>query len=258
MNKRELGLHIDNFVKLNPKKNTRPNINKYKQNSFFIIQNSFKENKKNIITSNYDDIFYGKNSKLLGKKWIEILLSSRDIFEYHKRIRDDFSYCKPRKLIKILINDLFYLYKNNIPNILIEDSEKKYKNELKNKLEKIRHFLDEQDWSNYFFNLQKLMHEYLITFLNWKKDSFNYESYNKIITKKLIDKNFTEKEILEYLKFIQKVNLYRNALSKVKPGKESNKKIYEEWNNFSSSSKERFCWKIYFELLNFIKLTKLN
>ncbi|MBP1527433.1 MAG: hypothetical protein H9Q65_06085 [Spiroplasma ixodetis] len=45
MNKIELGLYIDNFVKLNQKKNTRPNIGKFEQNSFFVIQNCFKENK---------------------------------------------------------------------------------------------------------------------------------------------------------------------------------------------------------------------
>lgn len=95
MNKIELGKFINKFVKLNPKTNKYPNFNKYDLSSFSIIKNQFKEIKKYIITSNYDDIFYNKNNFLNGKKWIEIILSSKDIFEYHKKIRDDFPFCKP-------------------------------------------------------------------------------------------------------------------------------------------------------------------
>ncbi|MBP1525789.1 MAG: hypothetical protein H9Q65_03590 [Spiroplasma ixodetis] len=123
MNKFELAKHISNFVKLNPKENKFLKINQQCNKSFFVIKNIFEENIKYIIASNYDDIFYNKKIKLSGKKWIEILLSSKDILEYHKRIRDDFPYCKQRKFIKILLDDLFNCFNKNPQNAVIEDNE---------------------------------------------------------------------------------------------------------------------------------------
>lgn len=70
MDEVKLGYYIRNFVYLNPKNNKYPNFNKYDLNSFLIIQNQFQEN---------------KNEFLNGKKWIEIFLSSKDMFEYHKK-----------------------------------------------------------------------------------------------------------------------------------------------------------------------------
>lgn len=60
MNGLKLGIYIDNFVHLNPKNNKYKNNNKYDLNSFSIIKNQFKENKKYIIISNYDIFFIVK------------------------------------------------------------------------------------------------------------------------------------------------------------------------------------------------------
>lgn len=123
MNKQELGKHIDNFIKLNPKKNKYIKINQELNKSFFVIKSNFKENIKNIFASNYDDIFYNKNLKLSGKKWIEILLSSKNITEYNKLIRDVFTYCKTSKLGKKIFQDLFFWFDKNTQNSIIEVSE---------------------------------------------------------------------------------------------------------------------------------------
>ncbi|BET39515.1 hypothetical protein [Spiroplasma ixodetis] len=92
MNKLELGKYINNFVNLNPKNNKYLKINQELNKSFVVIKNIFKENKKYIITSNYDDVFYNKDSFLKGKQWIDIFLSSKDIFEYHKKNKRWFSF----------------------------------------------------------------------------------------------------------------------------------------------------------------------
>ena len=56
-----------------------------------------------------------------GKKWLTILLSSKDIFEYHKKIRDKYFYCKQRKFIKMLLNDFDYFFDNkDIQNVIID------------------------------------------------------------------------------------------------------------------------------------------
>ncbi|WP_252320415.1 hypothetical protein [Spiroplasma endosymbiont of Lariophagus distinguendus] len=244
MNKFELGKHINNFVKLNPKKNKFLKINQELNKSFFVIKNIFKENIKYILTSNYDDIFYYKKLKLSGKKWIEILLSSKDIFEYNKKIRDDFLYCKQRKFIKILLDDLFNCFNKNPQNVVIENSESHFEEQINMQLEKIRYFLDKKDWSNYFFNLQKIMHEQIIKFLSWNKKSFNYEIYNKDLKKSLND-ILNPTEVNKYLQFVQKVNLYRNTLCKVQPViNKINQSLFEDWNNCSELNKEIKSWPI--------------
>lgn len=131
MNKQELGKHIDNFVKLNPKKNKYLKINQELNKSFFVIKSNFKENIKNIFASNYDDIFYNKNLKLSGKKWIEILLSSKNITEYNKLIRDVFPYCKTSKLGKKIFKDLFFWFDKNTQNSIIEVSEVHFDDQIK-------------------------------------------------------------------------------------------------------------------------------
>lgn len=55
----------------------------------------------------------------------------------------------------------------------------------KKQLEKIRYFLNKYDWSIYFFELQKLMHEQIIKLLNWKNKSRNYNSSIEILKQKL-------------------------------------------------------------------------
>ncbi|MBP1525883.1 MAG: hypothetical protein H9Q65_04840 [Spiroplasma ixodetis] len=253
MNGLKLGIYIDNFVHLNPKNNKYPNFNKYDLNSFSIIKNQFKENKKYIITSNYDDIFYSKNEFLNGKKWIEIFLSSKDIFEYHKKIRDDFPYCKRKKLNKTLLDDLFFWFDKNPKKIITDVSEMNCDIELRKKLEQIRYFLDEQDWSNYFFNLQKLMHEYIIKFLSWENKNLDYISYSKIFKQKLLINNLSKYLIDDYLQFIQKVNLYRNTLSKSSPKMlDLNQNLITEWNKSNDLSKKIIAKKLYYSLIEFI------
>lgn len=252
MDEVKLGYYIRNFVYLNPKNNKYPNFNKYDLNSFLIIKNQFKENKKYIITSNYDDIFYNKNSKLSGKKWIEIILSSKDIFEYHKRIRDDFPFCKSKQLVKKLIEDLFFWFDKNTKKIIIDLSESDFDIELRKKLENIRYFLDKKDWSNYFFNLQKLMHEQIIKFLSWENKNLNYNAYNKELKQKLsvkIKNNFID----NYFQFIEKVNLYRNTLSKASAKLlDLNKILLEEWNNSNDIEKDIIVWNLYYKLNHLI------
>ncbi|WP_339047567.1 hypothetical protein [Spiroplasma endosymbiont of Colias croceus] len=130
-----------------------------------------------------------------------ILLSSKNIFEYHKRIRDEFPYCKQRKLTKILLDDLFFWVDKNIKKIIIDVSETNFDIELRKKIKKIRHFLDEEDWSNYFFNLQKLMHEQIMNFLNWKSENLNWNNYSKAL--KIILTNYFDNEIVD--KYFQKI-----------------------------------------------------
>ncbi|WP_342217485.1 hypothetical protein [Spiroplasma endosymbiont of Amphimallon solstitiale] len=251
MNRKQLGYYVEHFVYLNPKKNKYPNFNKYDLSSFLIIQNQFKKNKKYIITSNYDDIFYNKNEFLNGKKWIYILLSSKDIFEYHKKIRDDFPFCKHKKLIKTLLDDLFFWFDKNPKKIINDVSEASYNIELRKKLEKIRYFLDEQDWSNYFFNLQKLMHEQIIKFLGWNKE-LKYDLYNKILRKKLSIFLCKEK-VDKYLQFIELLNIYRNTISKAAPLlRNINQQILNNWNTYSTFDKKDTALELYYSLIKFI------
>lgn len=249
MTEKELGIHIDNFVKLNPKQNKIPNIDKYNQKSFFVIQNSFKENKKNIITSNYDDIFYGKSSLLSGKKWTEILLSSKDILQYHKKIRDYFPFCNQKKLIKTLLDDLFFWFDKNMQKDIIEASEINFDINTRKKLENIRYFLDKKDWSNYFFNLQKLMHEHIIKLIDWKNKPLNYRDFNKMLIQKLNVSISDLKLIENYNNTIQLINSYRNTLSKSTSIINNN---IVEWNSKNDLTKKLVAWKLYFSLTELI------
>lgn len=251
----ELGYYIHHFVKLNPKKNKRPNLSKYNQNSFFVIQNSFKENKKYIITSNYDDVFYYKNEKLIGKKWIDIILSSKDIFEYHKIIRDEFPYCKQKKFLKILIENLFFWFDKNMIKVIVEASEVNFDIDTRKKLENIRYFLDKKDWSNYFFNLQKLMHEQIIKLLDWKNKSLNYNSYIEILNQKLSSYINDLNIIKNCNETIRQINLYRNLLSKATSIIPNNN---VQWNSISSDfTKKLIAWKLYYLLAELINCFNL-
>lgn len=255
MNKTELAKYILNFVKLNPKKNCYPNTNKYNQNCFFVIQNSFKENKKYIITSNYDSIFYSKNEKLIGKNWMEILLSSNNILEYHKKIRDNFPYCNQKKLIKSLISSFDYWFDRNSQNAIIEVSEATFDIDTRKKLENIRYFLDKKDWSNYFFNLQKLMHEQIIKLLDWKNKSLNYNSYIEILNQKLSSYINDLNIIKNCNETIRQINLYRNLLSKATSIIPNNN---VQWNSISSDfTKKLIAWKLYYLLAELINCFNL-
>ncbi|WDA54950.1 MAG: hypothetical protein PPFGHCPK_01431 (plasmid) [Spiroplasma endosymbiont of Drosophila atripex] len=257
MQNKKISFYIWHFVKLNPKRNQKPCINKYHQNSFFVIKRIFKENKKYIIASNYDDIFYNKYEQMQGKKWLAILLSSKDIFEYHKKIRDKYFYCKQRKFIKMLLNDFDYFFDNkDIQNVIIDIWTNNFNFEIKKYLEKILKFLDEEEWSIYFFELQKLMHEQIIKLLDWKGD-FTYEKYNKVLISKL--NSILSKELSEYyLIFVQKINLYRNRFSKIKPSEnQQNQQLLNNWNNLTNQMKHIEAKHIYNQLLDFIDIINL-
>lgn len=252
----DLGYYLKHFVKLNPRNYKYPNFEKYNQNSFFIIQNCFKENQKNIISTNYNGIFYNKKSGLIGKKWIDIFLSSKNIIEYHKKIRDEFPYCKQRKFTRILLDDLFFWLDKNTQNIMIQISEASFDIDISKKLEKIRFFLDNQDWSIYFFELQRLMHEQIIKFLSWNKN-LNFNDYCNLFSKKMMF-FLEQKRVTKYLDFIQKVNLYRNTLSKANStNKENSKKLLNEWNGLTSLMKTIEAKHFYYDLLEFIDIINL-
>lgn len=82
------------------------------------------------------------------------------------------------------------------------------------KLKQIRDFLNVQDWSNYFFNLQNIMHPKIIKFLDWK-GNFIYDNYSKVLSKKLKEL-LTKQQTAQYLLFVRKVHLYRNTFAKTK------------------------------------------
>ncbi|MBP1527283.1 MAG: hypothetical protein H9Q66_05115 [Spiroplasma ixodetis] len=253
MNKQELGKHIDNFVKLNPKKNKYLKINQELNKSFFVIKSNFKANIKNIFASNYDDVFYSKNLKLSGKKWIEILLSSKNITEYNKLIRDVFPYCKTLKLGKKIFKDLFFWFDKNTQNSIIEVSEVHFDDQIKKQLEKIRKFLDEEEWSIYFFEIQKLMHEQIIKFLLWENKPLKFNHYGNLLFRKMIF-DLTQERVDKYLNFVQKVNIYRNTISKVSP---INKVTNDNWNKMNNFSKQSLAKELYYELIEFIDVINL-
>lgn len=257
MKNKKISYYIWHFVKLNPKINSKPYIKKYNQNSFLIIKRIFKENKKYIISSNYDDIFYNKYEQMQGKKWLAIFLSSKDIFEYHKSIRDKYFYCKQKKFMKILINDFDYLFDNkDIQNVIIDISTSNFNFEMKKNLEKIRKFLDEEEWSIYFFELQKLMHEQIIKFLGWDKE-LNYNSYSKILIKKL-SISLCKEKVDNYLQFIELLNNYRNTISKVAPLiRNHNQQILNNWNSYSTDDKKDTSLELFYNLIKFIDVINL-
>lgn len=133
--------------------------------------------------------------------------------------------------------------------VVIEASEINFDINTKKQLEKIRYFLDKHDWSIYFFELQKLMHEQIIKLLNWKNKSLNYNSYIEILNQKLsfyindlnIVKNCNEN--------IKQINLYRNLLSKATSIIPSNTIV---WNSINDLTKKLIAWKLYFSLTELI------
>ncbi len=64
--------------------------------------------------------------------------------------------------------------------MFIEASEINFDISTKKQLKKIRFLLDEQDWSNYFFNLQIIMHKEIINFLDWKSEKLKYDLYIRL------------------------------------------------------------------------------
>lgn len=257
MTKIELGKHIIEFMAINPKKNSYPVLNSTNQKAFFVIQQNYKFNKDNILSSKYDDIFYNKTKSLPGKEWLEKIVNAKDISEYHSIIRNEFKYCRQRKFKAIVINDLFYWFNKNTHNSIIDLSEKHFDIDTRKNLEKIRLALEEKDWSIFFFSMQRLMHVHIIKLLNWNKNNLNYGVYSKVLQKKLVN-SLCENVALEYMLFVQKVNLYRNCLSKATiESKLDSQSILQDWNKFSTLNKTSTCWKLYFQLNEFITIMNL-
>ncbi|WP_342276670.1 hypothetical protein [Spiroplasma endosymbiont of Nebria brevicollis] len=84
------------------------------------------------------------------------------IRKYHSIIRNEFTYCKQKKLKVIIIDGLFYWFNKNTHNIIIDLSEKYFDIDTRKNLEKIRLILEEKDWSIFFFSVQRLMHVHII------------------------------------------------------------------------------------------------
>lgn len=259
MDKKELIKIINNFVKLNPKKEIYPKIDKYYSKVFFDVQNLFKNNLKLINQSNYNLIFSSKDGKFLsGKKWIEILFTSKNINDYHTNLRRNFQICNQKLLFENISDDLFFIFYHDKKIVAIEASEINFDINTKKQLEKIRYFLDKHDWSIYFFELQKLMHEQIIKLLDWKNKSLNYNSYIEILNQKLSFYINDLNIVKNYNETIKQINLYRNLLSKATSIIPSNT---IEWNSINDLTKKLIAWKLYFsltELINCFNLINLD
>ncbi|WJG71422.1 hypothetical protein [Spiroplasma ixodetis] len=104
-----------------------------------------------------------------------------------------------------------------------------------------------------FFNLQKLMHEHIIKFLSWENKNLDYINYSKIFKQKLSINNLSKNLIDDYLQLIQKINLYRNTLSKSSPKiLDLNQNLITEWNQNNNLSKKIIAKKLYYSLIEFI------
>ncbi|WP_252320912.1 hypothetical protein, partial [Spiroplasma endosymbiont of Lariophagus distinguendus] len=58
----------------------------------------------------------------------------------------------------------------------------------------------------------------------------------------------------KYLNFVQKVNIYRNTISKVSP---INKVTNDNWNKMNNFSKQSLAKELYYELIEFINVINL-
>jgi len=247
MTEKELKNIINIFVKLNPKRDIYPKLSKYDSKILFDVQNLFKNNFQLINQNNYNNIFSSKDGRLLsGKKWISILVTSKNINDYHTNLRRDFEKCNQKKLLEKISKDLFLIYYHDENSMLIKASEVNFDVNVKRELEKIRFLLDEQDWSNYFFNLQTIMHKEIINFLNWKSEKLKYDLYIKNL-KKEINNDF----IFNKVKIIiDDINLYRNSLIKITAGgskiSQDNK---NKWNIMNNNEREIIGLDFYFKLI---------
>lgn len=252
---KKLASYIFNFVKLNPKDNKYPNFDKYDINSFYVIQKIYRLNIGQTPSSNYDNIFFSENNKFLsGQEWLDILNESQNFLDYHSKIRNRFFNCDQKKLKQQISYQVFSWYYHSKGKEIIDEIETSFKNDVKTSLSKIRNFLLNQEWAEYFFNLQKLMHSQLVIFLSWKSESLNFASYSKLLKKKLREK-LSEEQVLSMLEIVQEINLYRNSLSKASSGSgDESLNIFNSWNNASNNAKTAICLNLYFKLLEFISV----
>lgn len=256
MTDKELNSHINDFVNLNPRKLKYPKINNKHLQAYLLIQQYFKNHYKEIKLTDYDNIFYNQHTGLGGKEWINILLSTKNVEKYYKLIRIGYPYCNQKMLKQKLLLEIFYWSYSDVQESIIEIVEQDFNIEQKNKLKKIRQLINEQEWSIYFFELQKIMHEQIIFFLDWI-GNFNYDNYSKILIKKL-NHNLNNQQTEKYLNFIKIVNLYRNTFSKIKPSEnDKNQILFNQWNNWTILIKKSQAWDLYYQLNNFINVTNL-
>lgn len=105
-----------------------------------------------------------------------------------------------------------------------------------------------------FFNLQKLMHEQIIKFLLWENKPLKFNHYGNLLFRKMI-LDLIQERVDKYLNFVQKVNLYRNTISKVSPI--INKVTKDNWNQMNNFSKQSLAKEVYYELIEFIDAINL-
>ncbi|WP_308150280.1 hypothetical protein [Spiroplasma sp. AdecLV25b] len=256
MTNNELYNHIVNFVKLNPKRRKYTKVTNKRTEAYLLVQEYFKSHQKDIKASDYDNIFYSKHSSLNGQEWINILLSTKNFNKYNKLIRVGYPYCNNKELFEKLRWELYYWKNFDNQEMMIELEQTNFTSGQKIKLKQIRNFLNDEDWSNYFFNLQNIMHTEIIKFLDWK-GNFIYDNYSKVLIKKL-NTFLTQQQTEQYLLFLQKVNLYRNTFAKAKPAENDvNQELLNQWKNWTILIKKTQAWDLYHQLNNFINVTNL-
>lgn len=251
---KEMYRHIVNFIKIHPRTRKYPKITNKQTQSYLLVQEYFKNHKKDINPNDYNNIFYNKYNSLSGQQWIEILLSTKNFLKYHKSIKIGYPYCNRKELFEKLRWELFYWKSIDKQKIIVEAIEESFNDQLKMNLKKLRIFLNEQDWSNYFYNLQNVMHQEIIKFLDWKNKSLNYNSYSNLLIKKL-NQEFNDLTLVEkFTTIIQKINFYRNILSKATAIIPEN---ISEWNSKNETTKEAIAWNLYHSLTQLINTFNL-
>ncbi|WJG71370.1 hypothetical protein [Spiroplasma ixodetis] len=75
----------------------------------------------------------------------------------------------------------------------------------------------------------------------------------RLLFRKLI-LDLTQERVDKYLNFVQKVNTYRNTLSKVSA---INKVTQDNWNKMNNFSKQSLAKEFYYELIEFIDVINL-
>lgn len=254
MTEKEIGRYIVLFYNCNKKRMIVRNYSKEEMYAFEVIKTFFK-NEKKYTGKNFTKVYYNnKNDYIAGDKWLHILLTSESLYHYFRTIRSEYAYCNRKLLAKNLnYNIMFWYYSNskNQKDIIFSVSENIYSSQLRVELNALKEQINNKQWTNYFFNLQKEMNTHLFNFLNWNKDNFNFNKYVDLLNSK-IESEFI---FLQLIDLITVINNHRNALVKVTSGSgEINKKIRQQWDNSSDLEKNIICWSLYWKLLEIIKI----
>lgn len=97
------------------------------------------------------------------------------------------------------------------------------------------------------------MHEQIIKFLLCENKPLKFNHYSNLLFRKMI-LDLTQERVDKYLNFVQKVNTYRNTLSKVSA---INKVTQDSWNKMNNFSKQSLAKELYYELIEFINIINL-